>query len=300
MTMQVLPTSYGRLMERRAVFLSVLALVMPSCGGDDGDDTAAKKKSTSKPDASSVREVTARVDGRKLSGHCRGTAGNAPAVMLEVGTAEDANQNQLAAIEEHLEGRTVVCAYDRAGVGKSDPPARTPRRMADVLGDAEAFIAATKVDEPHVLVGFSAGGAIAFMYAQAHPDSVAGFVSINPVPPAKPFLSQARKAETKDEYQSELAFYDGSANEESIDFRATGTMLTEPIPPTTPYTVMFDEDCDGDTDFCDRILPPLTQVTKSLASVGEGGRFLRVKGAGHDIDQTRPELVYKTIDDLLD
>jgi hypothetical protein len=46
-----------------------------------------------------------------------------------------------------------------------------------------------------------------FRYAQAHPDTVAGFVSMNPVPPAKTFLPMARKVETKDEYASELAFY---------------------------------------------------------------------------------------------
>jgi hypothetical protein len=43
-----------------------------------------------------------------------------------------------------------------------------------------------------------------------------------------------------------------------------------------PYVVMFDEDCDGDTEFCDRILPPLTAATRSLAAVGAGGRFVRV------------------------
>jgi hypothetical protein len=66
-----------------------------------------------------------------------------------------------------------------------------------------------------------------------------------------------------------------------------------------PYAVMFDEDCEGDTEFCRRILPPLTRVTSSLANVGERGRFVRAKGAGHDIDQTRPKLVYRTIDAVL-
>jgi pimeloyl-ACP methyl ester carboxylesterase len=65
-----------------------------------------------------------------------------------------------------------------------------------------------------------------------------------------------------------------------------------------PYAVMFDEDCEGDTDFCSRILPPLIRTTKSLAAVGDGGRFVRAQGAGHDIFSADPALVQQTIDEV--
>jgi hypothetical protein len=122
---------------------------------------------------------------------------------------------------------------------------------------------------------------------------------MNPVPPAKTFLPMARKVETKDEYASELAFYRGG-NEEGIVFSSTEQMLTDPLPPTVPYAVMFDEDCGGDTEFCQRILPPLTRATQELASVGAGGRFVLAEGAGHNIFATDPELVLTTIDDVLE
>ena len=63
---------------------------------------------------------------------------------------------------------------------------------------------------------------------------------------------------------------------------------------------MFDEDCGGDSDFCSRILPPLVRTTKSLAAVGDGGRFVRAKGAGHDIFLADPELVQETINEVTD
>lgn len=274
----------------------IVAFAMASCGGDG--DEAAERATTTSPsvDSASVREVTARVSGRTLSGHCRGARKDAPAVVLEGGSAAD--QNQLAALEQDLAQRTVVCAYDRAGLGESDPPPKTPRPLAAVVADLDAFIAAAKLKTPLMLVGHSAGGVFAFRYAQAHPDTVAGFVSMNPVPPAKTFLPMARKVETKDEFESELAFYRGG-NEEEILFTATERMLTDPLPPTMPYAVMFDEDCGGDTEFCQRILPPLTRATQMLASVGASGRFVRAKGAGHNIFETDPELVLKTIDDVL-
>ena len=37
----------------------------------------------------------------------------------------------------------------------------------------------------------------------------------------------------------------------------------------------------------------------TVARVGERGRYVRAKGAGHDIYGTNPELVNKTIDDVL-
>ena len=284
--------------------MSVVALALAACGGD-GDEAAERATTTSRerttttsPSAgpSSIREVTARVGGRTLSGHCRGTQKDEPAVVLEVGIA--ALQDQLDVIEEHLAERTVVCAYDRAGIGASDPPARTPRPLSEVVSDLNAFIAGPKLEPPVVLVGQSAGGTIVFMYAQAHPDMVAGFVSMNPVPPSKTFLALARKVETKSEFESELAF-DRGQNDEGIIFTASEQMLTDPLPPTMPYAVMFDENCGGDAEFCERILPPLTRATKMLASVGAGGRFVRAKGAGHEIYGTRLELVYRTIDDVL-
>jgi pimeloyl-ACP methyl ester carboxylesterase len=191
-----------------------------------------------------------------------------------------------------------VCAYDRAGVGKSDPPPKSPRPVTDVVADLDAFITAAKLEPPHFLVGQSAGGTIVFMHAQAHSDTVAGFVSMNPVPPSKTSLKAARKVETKDEFKEELGFY-GGENDEGITFTASERMLTDPLPPTLPYAVMFDEDCGGATEFCGRILPSLTRVTKSLADVRERGRFVRAKGAGHDIFSTNLELVQKTVDDVL-
>jgi pimeloyl-ACP methyl ester carboxylesterase len=282
--------------RRTTAALVAVTLAVASCGGNGND--AAEPTTTQAPsaDSSSVREVTAAVDGRILSGHCRGVQKDEPPVVLEVGIAN--LQNQLEIIEEHLAERTVVCAYERAGIGASDLPPDTPRPLSEVVSDLDAFIAGAELEPPYFLVGQSAGGTIVFMYAQAHPDTVGGFVSMNPVPPSKTFLAMARKVETKAEFENELAFYRGQ-NDEQVTFTASERMLTDPLPPTMPYAVMFDENCGGDTEFCKRILPPLTQVTKMLAEVGAGGRFVPAKEAGHEIFGTRPELVFQTIDDVL-
>jgi pimeloyl-ACP methyl ester carboxylesterase len=282
---------------RRPAILVITAalLLVAGCGGDE--DTPSEKAAKATPTAtaaSASRTVTATVDGRKLSGHCSGIQQEgSPAMLLDSGMG--GGQHQLADVEKRFAGRTLVCAYDRAGVGASDPPATTPRPVSELVADLDAFADAADARPPYLLTGHSMGANVAFMYAQAHPEKVAGFVSMNPVPPAETFIAAAKKVETTPEFTEERSFYRGS-NEESTSFQEP--TLSKPLPASMPYAVIFDEDCEGDSDFCSRILPPLIRITKSLAAVGDGGRFVRAKGAGHDIFSADPELVQKTINDV--
>ena len=169
-------------------------------------------------------------------------------------------QHQLSDIEKRFAERSLVCAYDRAGVGASDPPTKTPRPVSELVADLDAFATAADARPPYLLVGQSMGANVVFMYTQAHPEKVAGFVAMNPVPPEETFLPAVKKVETKAEFAEELSFNRGE-NDENTSFHEP--MLSNPLPASMPYTVMFDEDCGGDGDFCSRILPPLIRTTKS-------------------------------------
>jgi pimeloyl-ACP methyl ester carboxylesterase len=266
-------------------------------GGDEASDGRAAKATPSESAGARPRRraVTADVDGRRLSGHCSGTQRpGTPAVLLESGMG--GGQEQLSGIESALSERTLVCSYDRAGTGQSDPPPKRPRPVSTLVADLDAFAAATPAQPPYLLVGQSIGANVVLMYAQTYPEKVAGFVSMNPGPPAKTFLPAAKKVETTQEYAGELADFGGQNNEGISAYEPT---LDHGLPADMPYTILFDEDCDGNTAFCRRILPPLTAAMKSLAAVGDGGRFVRAKGAGHNIFNTDPELIQRTITEVL-
>jgi pimeloyl-ACP methyl ester carboxylesterase len=185
---------------------------------------------------------------------------------------------------------------DRAGIGKSGPPTRSPRPVSALVADLDAFLAAADVRPPYLLVGQSMGGNVVLMYAHSHPGKVAGFVSMNPVPPAETWIKAAKKVMTKSELADERTFYRGGNDEHTTFLEPT---LDHALPARIPYAVMFDEDCGGDTGFCGRILGPLRRTTRSLAAVGDGGRFVHAKGAGHAIFQSNPDLVQETINDVL-
>jgi pimeloyl-ACP methyl ester carboxylesterase len=218
-------------------------------------------------------------------------------VILQHGNG--GNKNDLRSIEAFLAGRTQVCAYDRPGAvdGRSDVPSNLPRPVTNLVSEAHDVLVAAEIEPPYFVFGFSAGAMIAFMFAQAYPDETVGFVAINPVPPYTAWIEEATKVQTPEELEREEADYRGS-NPESIDYTANDGMLNDSLPATMPYAVMFDEDCGGDTEFCGRVLEPLAATTELLTDVSEGGRFQWVKGAGHDIDLTRPEEVKQTIDEI--
>lgn len=275
--------------------VSWMVFVLSACGGDNASRETAN---TSTPKVTgpteAIQEISVTVDGRKVSGHCvGGTPGGSPTVILESGVGS--GQDVLRSIEEDLATRTMVCAYDRAGIGQSDPPAKSPRPVTDLVSYLHGFLAAAKIDPPYLLVGQSLGASIVFMYAQAFPGEVAGFVSMNPVPPYTDWIRAARKVETKTElHDYEIVFYEGG-NDEQVLLQSTDRMLEDPLT-SMPYAVMFAEDCGGDSEFCGRVLPPLSAATRTLADVGPHGSFVWVKHAGHEIYVTDLDTVLKTID----
>ena len=237
------------------------------------------------------------VMGSKIHGSCVGTRPiGAPAAILAHGIGGD--YTDLTVLEAQLVERTMVCGYSRAGVGQSEEPTVSPRPVADLVTEMRDVLIAADVPPPYFLVGFSAGGSLVMMYAQEHPDDVVGFVSINPAPPYMPWIEVARDVWTPEQHEAiEVSWYAG-ANDEGIDMRGTSTMLTDALPEEMPYAVMFDEDCGGDASICDRLLEPLAETTELTAEVGAGGRFVWVKGAGHDIDLTQPERVREVLDEI--
>ena len=304
--------------ERRSglCVLVVAGVVLTACGGGSGEDPAgdgsAAASSSSEPaqiwaeGTTGSMEVVADVSGRKLNGDCSGTNTDAPTVLLEVGMG--GNPDTFNGVRDHLAPLTTFCLYDRAGTAFSDEPDELPRPVTDVVEDMDAFLrqaADQGAGPPYVLVGHSFGGELAFLYAQAHPDQVAGFLAINPSPPSQTWLARARTVETEAELaEYELPYFEGD-NEESVVLTSDESMLTDPLPPDLPYGVLFDERCEDlppplqEEARCAALVGQLELTMQDLARVGAGGSYTRVDGAGHFIMVTRPDVVLPQIDALL-
>jgi pimeloyl-ACP methyl ester carboxylesterase len=99
-----------------------------------------------------------------------------PAVILDAGLGGTSRDWVL--VQARLAAHTRACAYDRAGMGHSDPgpEPRSPARLADELG---RLLKTAGVPGPYVLVAHSLSGKSARLFAAAHPEDVAGMVLVD-------------------------------------------------------------------------------------------------------------------------
>ena len=113
--------------------------------------------------------------GRRLNLHC---VGKGPiTVVFDAGLGED--MKVWAFVQPRVGGRTRACAYDRAGLGFSDPSPE-PRTSAFLVRDLNRLLLAARIPPPYVLVGHSFGGMNIKLFAETYPAQVAGLVFVDP------------------------------------------------------------------------------------------------------------------------
>ncbi len=129
------------------------------------------------------------LDGRKIYLECLGNG--SPTVVFEAGFdpvggasgrtwigAEPrprANRN----IHANAAKVTRACTYDRAGIGLSDR-GPTPRDGLSVVADLRSLLRRAGEQPPYVLVGFSLGGPLAYLFASQYRHEVAGLILLDP------------------------------------------------------------------------------------------------------------------------
>ncbi|UTP37803.1 alpha/beta hydrolase [Phenylobacterium sp. LH3H17] len=137
------------------------------------------------------------IGGRKLRLVCKGPKSALPVVWMEAGAWGLAAD--FAAVQQKLAARGLrSCAYDRAGLGFSDPGPK-PRDSAAIVADLEKLVAASGERGPFILMGHSMGGQHVRLFAGRNRDKVAGLVLLEATTPemtsdprAERFLSRVR------------------------------------------------------------------------------------------------------------
>ncbi len=121
------------------------------------------------------------IGGRRMRIVCEGPKTEAPTVLFEAGAfgfSADWGvvQDRVTALGLHS------CAYDRAGLGLSDPgPA--PRDGLSATHDLEALLKAAGEDGPLILVGHSMAGTYMPLFAGRNRDRIRGLVFVDATPP---------------------------------------------------------------------------------------------------------------------
>lgn len=114
------------------------------------------------------------VAGRRMHITCAGRG--TPAVVIIPGMGE--TSSDWAAVQRALASHTTACAYDRPGLGWSDPAPGRPT-AAGMAHDLRRLLNLAGVTPPFVLVGHSLGGIVARMFTSRYPGEVSAVALID-------------------------------------------------------------------------------------------------------------------------
>jgi pimeloyl-ACP methyl ester carboxylesterase len=114
------------------------------------------------------------IGGYRLHMHVEGQG--SPTVVLDAGAGGFGLAWEL--VRPAVASVTRVVAYDRAGLGWSDP-SPYPRDAYTMALELHTMLTNAKVAGPYILVGHSLGGVVARQFAAKYPDEVVGLVMVD-------------------------------------------------------------------------------------------------------------------------
>ena len=154
---------------KRVVALVLIAIAVAAVAGAIYERIAAAHDRARHPPPGTLVDV----GGYRLHLHC---VGSGSTVILEAGGG--ASSLVWRRVQDELASFARVCAYDRAGIGWSDPSPRppTPTNTSD---DLRHLLERAGIAGPYVLVGHSLGGLCAQAFVFRYPDLVAGLVLVD-------------------------------------------------------------------------------------------------------------------------
>ncbi len=255
------------------------------------------------------------IGGHKMYIRCVGPPGGSPTVILEAGGGGSSNGWSL--VQDLLLPRVRTCAYDRAGLGRSEPgPA--PRTMKQEVFELHALLEAAKIPGPFVLVGHSIGALLVRLYTEQYGSDVVGVVLVDPTHEsdvlgsiryggwvrlrekatgrAVPEPRREGKASTEynpeDDYMAEelqQIYLSRKANPEPLGNRPLIVLGAgkRPAPPGTSEELWTQLRVEKDGQKID------------LSRLSSNTKFVLDPSSGHGIPTDNPQLVARSIEEVL-
>lgn len=255
------------------------------------------------------------VDGRTIHLYCLGEG--SPTVVLDAGGFDSLEQWRL--VQPLVTGVTRVCSYDRPGFGWSDS-GQFPQTATEVAAELHGALAADHVAGPYVLVGHSVSGLYVRAFAAAHPSEIAGMVlddSVHPdelqrfpshfprhsflfgvlrftarfgVPRLLHFCKQTGAKPDCARFVSALLRGLPAVEKSYAEVGQLGTLRDLPL------IVLSHDPAEGlDKHTTPELEAAWMQWQKDLSRLSSNSSLLVVRGAGHEIQTERPDIVAESI-----
>jgi len=250
------------------------------------------------------------IGGRRLNLYCTGSG--SPAVVLDAGFGSP--MWTWALVIPALAKHSLVCAYDRAGMGFSDPSVM--HRDADgIAAELHALVHRAGIPTPFVLVGHSIAGLYTRAYVARYPADVAGLVLVDPSfpfqeeafetvsPAVRSFMhAAAEQTQFNPSLTAELRCFLGDRDGRELDSlevahesRSLGAL------PLIVLTAGNIQSYPGlSSAQAGQMHDVWTRGHDRVAALSSRGVNRIVPGAGHYIQLYRPSAVVSAVDEIVD
>ena len=303
--------------HRLAALIAAAPLVVAACGGTT---SSAAPSPPASPSASASTELVVDIDvgGRTMHLVCLGpTDTGEPTVLFESGLGGP--YNAWGEVLFGMQSDHRVCAYDRAGLGMSEPAPEASRTTSDLVDDLRALLDGAGFTGPFVLGSHSMGAWPAAVFAERYPDEVAGFVVVDPrgprvsgewrdaLPPAAAD-EPAPVAANRDELGAFET--DPSMNDEHLDLTASAAETiaaldaSGPLFGDRPVVVLSAANTpDGWHDLPADLATTFDGIwaagQQEFADESTAGSLTVVPDVGHDIPNEAPPAVIEALESML-
>jgi pimeloyl-ACP methyl ester carboxylesterase len=221
-----------------------------------------------------------------------------------------------ASVNLEVQKFTRVCAYDRAGLGKSDPASK-PRTSQDMVTDLHKLLVNANVAGPYVLVGHSIGGFNMRVFASQYSEEVSGLILVDSThPDENARCLAALPAESPDEHSSvkeirelyTLVWSEPNRNEEGMDIGNSATqarevsslgdlpliILTAGLTQWSPWPFSLPQDVQTKLDEVQQ------ELQKELLNLSSNSKQIIATESHHWIPSDQPEVVVDAIREMID
>jgi pimeloyl-ACP methyl ester carboxylesterase len=256
------------------------------------------------------------VFGHKLHIHCIGPDKASPVVIFEAGAG--AFSKDWVAVQGLLEKQIRSCAYDRAGLGWSEP-GPGPRTLQQEVLELHALLQAAHVSGPLVLVGQSLGALNVRLYTQKYGTDVAGVVLVDPadessllysvtskrwmklreqargraVPPPRTSGPPSTGYKPEDDYlgeEAQLLYFEREKRPTPFDDRPLFVLAAGRRPPPPGMTEETYRD----------IRRVIDEDRAEAVHLSKNAKFLVDAGSGHDIQLDDPKAVASAVAEVVE
>jgi len=216
----------------------------------------------------------------------------APTVVFDAGLSQV--MGTWGAVPDEVARKIGVIVYERAGVGESDPIDEV-RTSSQIVDDLHALLEETGATKPYILVGHSFGGMNIRLFACRYPDEVAGLVLIDPSHEDQ--FTRYAELMPPDKRVSYLRHERGE-NLERVNMLASGRQVHSARLKRMPCIILTSGANRVKADVDERERAHLA-FQADLVRLVPGSRQVIAEKSGHFIQRDQPELVVKSILDLV-